>query len=137
MMRNNVWTDNAIQFPRLLTEIMATQEIDLDSLAESMDLSCDEVHEIFDRAEKTWTAVKNSGFMAADHGANQSNNIATILQHEISWFLGGHDGPNELDASSVEHIERMIREGFNQGELLVANDEGLLSWRGWWSIEHV
>lgn len=128
MMRNNVWTDNAIQ---------SIQEIDLDALAESMDLSRNEVGEIFDRAEATWAAVKNRGFIAADHGANQSSNIATIMQHKITWFLDGHDRPNELDESSVEHIEHMIREGFNQGELIVANDEGLLQSRGWWSIKHV
>lgn len=52
------WNDNAIQFPRLLAEIMATQEIDLATLAESMDLSIDDVNELFDRADQAWESAK-------------------------------------------------------------------------------
>lgn len=52
------WNNDAIQFPRLLAEIMATQEIDMNALAESMDLSVDEVNELFDRADQAWEDIK-------------------------------------------------------------------------------
>jgi hypothetical protein len=53
------WEDNSIQFPRLLCEIIATQEnVDFDALAESMDLTVAEVHELFDRAHEVWESAK-------------------------------------------------------------------------------
>lgn len=55
---NQVWKDNRIQFPRLISEIMATQDLDLGLLAESMDLTIDEVNELFDRASEEWEIIK-------------------------------------------------------------------------------
>lgn len=55
---NRVWEDNRIQFPRLISEIMATQDLDLGLLAESMDLTIDEVNELFDRASEEWEIIK-------------------------------------------------------------------------------
>ena len=54
----DIWNSNEIQFPRLLAEINATQELDLDSLAESMDLSVDEVKELFERADRIFEYIK-------------------------------------------------------------------------------
>lgn len=54
----DIWNDNEIQFPRLLAEINATQELDLDILAESMDLSVDEVKELFERANNKFEDIK-------------------------------------------------------------------------------
>lgn len=57
------WQRDDIQFPRLLAEISATQDhLDLQSLAESMDLSVDEVNELFDRAGAAWEATKAQSF---------------------------------------------------------------------------
>ena len=53
-----IWLRDDIQFPRLLAEITATQDLDIALLAESMDLSFDEVMELFDRAEAVWAASK-------------------------------------------------------------------------------
>lgn len=55
---NQVWNDNHIQFPRLIAEIMATQDLDLECLAESMDLTVDDVNELFDRASEEWGSIK-------------------------------------------------------------------------------
>lgn len=55
---NQVWNDNRIQFPRLIAEIMATQDLDLECLAESMDLTVDDVNELFDRASEEWESIK-------------------------------------------------------------------------------
>lgn len=60
-MSNEKWLNNGIQYPRLLAEIMATQDnLNFDLLSESMDLSKDEIVEIFDRAQNDWDAIKNS-----------------------------------------------------------------------------
>lgn len=56
------WEDNSIQFPRLLSEIVATQEIDLKPLMESMDLTSSEIWELFARAEQEYRSIKESLF---------------------------------------------------------------------------
>ncbi len=55
---SDIWNNNEIQFPRLLAEINATQELDLDALAESMDLSVDSVKELFERANDKFEDIK-------------------------------------------------------------------------------
>ncbi len=50
-----------------------------------------------------------------------------ILQHNIEWWLDD-DSIVELDESDIEHINQMIREGYNCGELNHANDEIHGSW---------
>lgn len=53
------WEDNAIQFPRLLAEIMATQDnLDADALCEAMDITREELDELFDRAQAAWETIK-------------------------------------------------------------------------------
>lgn len=53
------WNDNFIQFPRLICEISATQNnLDLEELAESMDLNLKELNELFDRAHALWEDIK-------------------------------------------------------------------------------
>ena len=57
----NVWQDNAIQFPRLLCEIVATNTtLDLASVAESMDLELSQVLELLDRAHLAWEESKRA-----------------------------------------------------------------------------
>ena len=54
------WENNNIQFPRLLAEIVATQDkLDIPALAESMDLTVAEVNELFDRAQLAWEKIVN------------------------------------------------------------------------------
>ena len=47
MSGKSIWENNAVQFPRLLTEV-----------ALSMDLKPDELHELFDRAIDEWERIK-------------------------------------------------------------------------------
>lgn len=57
--KNAAWNNDAIQFPRLLCEIIATQDnLDIQALAESMDLTVDQVDELFDRANTAWESIK-------------------------------------------------------------------------------
>jgi sorbitol-specific phosphotransferase system component IIA len=71
--------------------------------------------------------------MAAE--VKDENSITEILQHQISWFLREDDAPDELDECSIEHIEKSIKEGYNQGELCVLGNDGDTEYRGWWSIK--
>lgn len=55
------WNDNRVQYPRLLAEVAATMhELDIRGLAESMDLTTDEVAELFNRAQEEWDEIKAS-----------------------------------------------------------------------------
>lgn len=55
----NIWEDDSIQFPRLLAEIIATQEnLDIEALAKEMDLTPIQVDELFERAQMKWDAIK-------------------------------------------------------------------------------
>lgn len=58
---NQNWNNNAIQFPRLLAEILSTVRFTTrqrEDLCASMDLSWAEVCEVFDRADLMWQAIK-------------------------------------------------------------------------------
>lgn len=57
---NPLWDDNAIQFPRLLAEIASTSVLgDLfEELEHSMDLTPEDLDELFDRACVEWDLIK-------------------------------------------------------------------------------
>lgn len=55
----DLWSLDSIQFPRLLAEIymVGLDRHQTQELCESMDISKEELKELFERAEKTWTAI--------------------------------------------------------------------------------
>lgn len=53
-----MWDNNTVQFARLIAEINATQDLDLEALAVSMDLDISDVIELFDRADEAWENTK-------------------------------------------------------------------------------
>lgn len=62
-MSNKNWKNNKIQFPRLIAELEAIgafNEETLHNLADSMDLTPDEVCELIDRAQNEWDKIKDS-----------------------------------------------------------------------------
>lgn len=62
------WQRDDVQFPRLLAEILATQDtLDMTALAQSMGLSVEEVSALFDRAEIAWEAIKADSATRQDH----------------------------------------------------------------------
>ena len=64
-MRDEKWSDNSIQFPRLLAEIAAVVEFsedDWNALLESMDLETDQLSELFDRAQDAWEEIKEENY---------------------------------------------------------------------------
>tara|TARA_R110000851_G_scaffold131317_1_gene265177 strand:+ start:166 stop:360 length:195 start_codon:yes stop_codon:yes gene_type:complete len=56
-MSNKNWSDNELQFARLIHEIDATQIIDWDEIAEQMDLYESEVRELVERANEVFTGM--------------------------------------------------------------------------------
>ena len=55
----DLWNDNSIQFPRLLAEILATQEnLDMEALSESMGLEIARIEELFERADTEFEKIK-------------------------------------------------------------------------------
>lgn len=56
-----LWEQDAVQFPRLLSEIMAIvalTEAQTDELCNSMDITPAELYELFERAQTSWEAIK-------------------------------------------------------------------------------
>ena len=57
-----MWENNLIQFARLLCEINATQDnLDWIALLEEMDISTNDLNELFDRAHEVWETHKAEG----------------------------------------------------------------------------
>jgi len=53
------WEDDTVQFARLLCELVANvEDLKLEEVAKSMDLSLDEAKELFDRAHTAWEKAK-------------------------------------------------------------------------------
>lgn len=68
--------------------------------------------------------------------------ITHILQHKIDYWLEDADS-NVLDQpilteADIDHLEKMIAEGYNIGELCSLQDVGKeerQECRGWWKIK--
>ena len=57
-MAHSKWEDDHIQFPRLIAEIIATQEkLDVAALCEAMDISIEELDSLFERAQVAWARL--------------------------------------------------------------------------------
>lgn len=85
------------------------------------------------------TYKKHDRYFAKPTETVTQDRFIEILQHRVRFWLEGADAPAELDESSVEHLEKLIADGFNQGELCVSvypdnDDEEPTEFRGWWSI---
>jgi len=55
------WRNDAIQFPRLISELLATSALNatvIEELAVSMDVSVEQLNDIFDRADTAWNDIK-------------------------------------------------------------------------------
>ena len=55
------WRNNAIQYPRLLAEVFAIELFpeQYKQLADAMDLSFDQLDELFARAQAEWEVIKS------------------------------------------------------------------------------
>ena len=88
---HSIWDVNLIQFPRLLAEIMATQEeLNVEPLAEAMDLRPTEVIELLERAQSEWEMYKSpTGHHYAVSDRDLFINDDGVVQHE-SWLVMTH-----------------------------------------------
>lgn len=119
------WERDDVQFSRLLAEISATQDsLDIPALAESMDLSVEEVNELFDRADAAWERQKCDATDADECATARERSVAgvsdtipscpvhdhtvTLTSDEVSslWsvYAGLGDGPGS------DALERILRE---------------------------
>jgi len=55
---NEAWEDDHVQFPRLIEEIIANQELNWSEIRKSMDLTDAQLHELLDRAHDAWERIK-------------------------------------------------------------------------------
>lgn len=68
-MSDRVWSNDRIQFPRLLAELRAvglTRE-QYAGLEASMDLQAEQIDELLERAEAIWQARKETQRLRAEH----------------------------------------------------------------------
>lgn len=84
------WNNNAVQFPRLLCEIMATQELDMETLAEAMDLSIEDVNALFDRADQAWENIKSGAEVLPGATA------AEVREIQMQDVVGDYDTPDRV-----------------------------------------
>lgn len=92
------WENDLLQFPRLLSEIIATQDnLDFNVLAESMDLSFEEVTQLFDRAQNRWEYLQPLATMpvpqegtASMSEQNNDQNLQAEIERErhLTQLLG-------------------------------------------------
>lgn len=96
----SLWDANIIQFPRLLAEIMATQDnLDIKALAEAMDLSEDDVCTLLDRAQRDWSMYTNpTGPVYAVSDTDLFVENEGIVQHESRLVLTERDLNNEKES---------------------------------------
>ncbi|VWC52672.1 hypothetical protein BLA13014_08020 [Burkholderia aenigmatica] len=105
-----LWDRDDIQFPRLLAEIMATQEnLDMSALAESMDLSVEEVSSLFDRADKAWEMIKAEACPV--HSALDGEPSPTDVRKAVVQFVVLHDDGADLSSWSLEELARFCDDG--------------------------
>ena len=97
------WDNNTIQFPRLLAEIMATQDaLNIPALAESMDLTVDEVGELFDRADAAWQRIKAGCRATIELPMNRFDEEGNVVRTSVATLS------IEQIADIVDHARQLI-----------------------------
>lgn len=81
-MSDRAWNNDFVQFARLLCEINATQEIDIETLCESTDLDVEEINELFDRAHDVFENNKRNGFPIYNPVGNTE---IEVLEPDTLW----------------------------------------------------
>ena len=106
---NQPFFRNDIQFPRIISEILATQNIDIKVLAESMDLDEAELKDLLDRAQMSWESAKKefpvskqvNMYVSLDGGISYlpSNQGVRIVYPKV--MIAGEDGRGELHINAT------------------------------------
>lgn len=107
---SQLWNKQNVQFARLISEIMATQDnLDLVTLASSMDLDLDDVRVLFDRANECWEQHKE---------ALRTNTPATDDKLTIDVAIYDEEG-SKVDTTSAEVTLNDVSEVFSLASELV------------------
>ena len=86
----NLWSNNTVQFMRLLAELRALgvhqflREAEWQALEASMDLEREKIMELFDRAENSWEAIKDKGYVYIVHmrwGETEPKKERPVTEH--------------------------------------------------------
>lgn len=101
------WTDNSIQFPRLLAEVLAVSltSSQYAALGESMDLTRDQIDELLKRAETVWEQAK------ADLGTDDTSEADTVARAKAQWM---QEGEIEIDDNAK------VSRGYDNGAYVQA-----------------
>ncbi|MDN7445567.1 hypothetical protein QZM64_41115 [Burkholderia cepacia] len=115
------WQRAEVQFPRLLAEILATQDtLDMTALAQSMDLSVEEVSALFNRAEIAWEAIKADSATRQDRDPPQvpvgDAERITQIAAELALIEGEGEAMARRLASPAEIADLNVRRAKLQSE---------------------
>ena len=107
MSKNPLWLNDEIQFARLLSEIRANGQMDVDQvlnadLCHSMDLTPDEVESLFDRAQVAWEKVKAGAVTVPDPPPKDGGYYRTVIE-----IWSDYDG----DSVELEDLARAATSG--------------------------
>lgn len=114
------WDRDEVQFPRLLAEIVATQDkLDMKALAESMDLTLEEVSSLFDRADAAWERMKveprptRDVAVSAETPAKATSDLLDVLTRLVSWAdrMGGWDARVWQEAAALVRGRTALDDG--------------------------
>lgn len=117
----NNWKNNAIQFPRVIAEILATQPtLDFFALAHEMDLEMEDLNELLDRAQNEWDRIK--ALMAIEEAVNEEPDYLagfrrTVDMLSTEWLEKDGSvtcefstGPDRL-AEKLDYLHTKVKEG--------------------------
>ncbi len=106
------WRDDAIQFPRLIAEIAANVEGTPDewaALCESMDISPQQLNELFERANTAWERAK-------DAVAPASESTPTTDMNGHTFWINAQSQLHRDDGPAIEWADG-AKEWYQHGEL--------------------
>lgn len=103
-MSKETWDRDDIQFPRLLAEIKAVGLTgkQMDELRTSMDLDSNRIHELLDRAEESFEAIKEQTEYVQDHDTELLKLARSVIRDMARGWLD-----NDLVVSPKELVERI------------------------------
>lgn len=100
------WNNDAIQFPRLLSEIRAVQEVDFGALSITMGLSFEQIQDLFDRADLVWENIKVEAAQTAEHHRRVVSALTALMATEAN--KGAEEG---LTYELAESLKAEAEEG--------------------------
>ncbi len=99
------WQNDRVQFARLLTELVAN-EYDIDAAADSMEISSEELDELFERAHKAWEAAKRNVQDVHDLGELPPGGSGWLTVNNVSVLVARHDEGVAISCYKLGHEDQ-------------------------------